>query len=108
LPGQAAEAAVTNAAPPRREQERVPGQTDPDLAADDVPGDRVPGEDLNQRQEKLIDEAVEETFPASDPIAPKRITKEDALRPWPTEAAGSDWTPPNRGSGQQPPEDGVH
>src|SRR3954452_5346240 len=30
---------------------------------------------LNERQEKLIDEALEETFPASDPIAPKRITK---------------------------------
>jgi hypothetical protein len=30
-----------------------------------------PGED---RQEALIDEAVEETFPASDPISPKHIT----------------------------------
>jgi hypothetical protein len=30
---------------------------------------------MDQRQEKLADEAVEETFPASDPIAPKRITK---------------------------------
>ena len=53
----------------------IPGQIDPDLAAEDAPSDRVPGEDLNQRQEKLIDEAVEETYPASDPIAPKRITK---------------------------------
>lgn len=26
------------------------------------------------RQEELIDEAVEETFPASDPATPKRIT----------------------------------
>jgi len=26
------------------------------------------------RQEALVDEAVEETFPASDPIAPKHIT----------------------------------
>ncbi|MFN4298011.1 MAG: hypothetical protein ACK4FB_14375 [Brevundimonas sp.] len=26
------------------------------------------------RQEDLIDEAVEETFPASDPATPKRIT----------------------------------
>jgi hypothetical protein len=40
----------------------------------DAPGDRKPGEDLAERQEKLIDEAVEETFPASDPISPKRIT----------------------------------
>jgi len=28
---------------------------------------------MDQRQEKLVDEAVEETFPASDPISPKRI-----------------------------------
>jgi hypothetical protein len=66
---------MTNATPPRREQGGNPGQIDPDLAAEDAPGDRVPGEDLTQRQEKLIDEAVEETYPASDPIAPKRITK---------------------------------
>ena len=32
------------------------------------------GEDLDQRQEKLVDEAVEETFPASDPVSVK-ITK---------------------------------
>jgi hypothetical protein len=35
----------------------------------------VPGEDLKERQEQLLDEAIEETFPASDPISPKRITK---------------------------------
>ncbi|HEY2047722.1 MAG TPA: hypothetical protein VGH03_00145 [Caulobacteraceae bacterium] len=42
-------------------------------AADAAPGDMQPNEDLVERQEKLIDEAVEETFPASDPISPKRI-----------------------------------
>ena len=66
---------MTSPTPPRRDQERPAGQIDPDLAARDAPGDRTPSEDLNERQEKLIDEAVEETFPASDPIAPKRITK---------------------------------
>jgi hypothetical protein len=30
---------------------------------------------LEERQDKLLDEAVEETFPGSDPISPKRITK---------------------------------
>ena len=35
--------------------------------------DRRPGDDLRQRQEKLLDEALEETYPASDPIAPKII-----------------------------------
>src|SRR3954462_838839 len=61
--------------PPRREQGGNPGRIDSDLAAEAAPGNRVPGEDLTQRQEKLIDEAVEETYPASDPIAPKRITR---------------------------------
>ena len=74
--GQAgSDSVMTHAPPPRREQGGNPGQIDPDLAAEDAPGDRVPGEDLTQRQEKLIDEAIEETYPASDPIAPKRITK---------------------------------
>lgn len=43
-------------------------------APDSAPGDRRPGEDLHKRQEQLIDEALEETFPASDPIAPKDIS----------------------------------
>jgi hypothetical protein len=66
---------VTSPTRPRGDQKRPAGQIDPDLAAKDAPGDRTPNEDLNERQEKLIDEALEETFPASDPIAPKRITK---------------------------------
>ena len=32
------------------------------------------GGDTDKRQEELLDEAIEETFPASDPISPKRIT----------------------------------
>ncbi|MDP1872883.1 hypothetical protein [Phenylobacterium sp.] len=32
------------------------------------------GRKAESRQEALVDEAVEETFPASDPIAPKHIT----------------------------------
>jgi len=47
---------------------------DPDRASEQAPGDRKPGEDLEKRQEKLIDEGVEETFPASDPVSVKRIT----------------------------------
>lgn len=30
--------------------------------------------DVDKRQEELLDEAIEETFPASDPISPKQIT----------------------------------
>jgi hypothetical protein len=61
--------------PEEEEALRGSGQSLADLAAAAAPGDRQPGEDLDQRQEQLVDEAVEETFPASDPIAPKRITK---------------------------------
>lgn len=45
-----------------------------DKAAEAAPGDREDGEDLDARQDQLLDQAVEETFPASDPISPKRIT----------------------------------
>jgi hypothetical protein len=61
--------------PPDHEIERASGgQANADRAADDAPGDRMPDEDLELRQEKLLDEAIEETFPASDPISPMRIT----------------------------------
>jgi hypothetical protein len=50
------------------------GQHHADRAAEAAPGDRKPGEDLDKRQDQLLDQAVEETFPASDPISPKRIT----------------------------------
>ena len=59
----------------RREEVRTSGQFNADLAANSAPGNRVPGEDLKRRQDQLLDEAIEETFPASDPISPKRITK---------------------------------
>ena len=39
-------------------------------SARDAPDEATPGEDKARRQEQLIDEAVEETFPASDPISP--------------------------------------
>ncbi len=51
------------------------GQSDADLAAESAPGQRTPGEDLRRRQEQLLDESIEESFPASDPISPVRITK---------------------------------
>jgi hypothetical protein len=51
-----------------------PGQPKADLAAAKAPGQRQPGDDLERRQDQLVDQAIEETFPASDPISPKRIT----------------------------------
>lgn len=62
-----------SAAPPTSSVPPIGSEAD--RAADDAPANRKPGEDLAERQEKLIDEAIEETFPANDPIAPKRITK---------------------------------
>jgi hypothetical protein len=49
------------------------GQANADMAADAAPGDRTPDEDLVKRQDQLLDEAVQETYPASDPISPKRV-----------------------------------
>ena len=60
---------------PRSKEEHNTGQARADLAAEAAPGDRALDEDLQQRQDELLDEAVEETFPARDPISPKRITK---------------------------------
>lgn len=43
-----------------------------DRTLDDHLARKVDGSE--DRQEALVDEAVEETFPASDPISPKHIT----------------------------------
>jgi hypothetical protein len=45
-----------------------------DLAADRVEDCDLDSMDRKERQDVLVDEAVEETYPASDPISPKRIT----------------------------------
>jgi hypothetical protein len=55
-------------------EKRSAGQANADLAAAHAPEDRKPGEDLEARQEQLLDEAVEETFPASDPVSVSQIT----------------------------------
>ncbi|NEX93687.1 hypothetical protein G3573_12980 [Caulobacter sp. 17J65-9] len=45
------------------------------LAPDEKP-DQLADKDrsVHDRQDALMDEAVEETFPASDPVSPKHIT----------------------------------
>lgn len=45
-----------------RKDETKPDQLEPEL------------KEAESRQEALIDEGIEETFPASDPATPKRIT----------------------------------
>lgn len=45
-----------------------------DDAAAAAPGDIGPNCDAKERQEQLLDEGIEETFPASDSVSVKRIT----------------------------------
>jgi hypothetical protein len=45
------------------------GASKADDAAAAAPGEMAADADLQVRQEKLLDEAVQETFPASDPIS---------------------------------------
>ncbi|AWN45082.1 hemerythrin domain-containing protein [Methylobacterium terrae] len=71
-------ASVPSRTPTRERGERDGprrGQPLSDRAAASAPGPRRPGEDFQARQERLLDEAIEETFPASDPISPSRITR---------------------------------
>lgn len=60
--------------PPNKGESRPTATINADLAAESAPGERQPGEDLKARQEKLLDEALEESFPGSDPISPSQIT----------------------------------
>jgi hypothetical protein len=39
-----------------------------------TPGRAAPDRDLRARQERLLDEGLDETFPASDPVAVVRLT----------------------------------
>jgi hypothetical protein len=53
--------------------DQKPNQSDADDAAGDIQPDRT-DEDKRRRHDELLDEGVEETFPASDPVAVKHIT----------------------------------
>ncbi len=50
------------------------GQSNADRAAERVEGEDLDALDPEEKQEVLLDEGVEETFPASDPVSVKRIT----------------------------------
>lgn len=54
-------------APHSRPAKSVAGEDKPDQLAGKL-------EAAESRQEALLDEAIEETFPGSDPISPKHIT----------------------------------
>ncbi|RAK52408.1 hypothetical protein DJ018_12540 [Phenylobacterium deserti] len=53
--------------PHARRAEPIPAHEKPDQLADKK-------RDAEDHQEALLDEAIEETFPGSDPISPKHIT----------------------------------
>ena len=53
-------------------QDQTQHQDDDDAAGDLKPSD--PHEKARKRHDELLDEGVEETFPASDPVAVKHIT----------------------------------
>ena len=48
--------------------------TDDDDAAEDLTPESAEHESKRRRHDELLDEGVEETFPASDPVAVKHIT----------------------------------
>jgi len=54
--------------------ETVAGAARADEAAASAPGERTEDCDADERQEQLLQEGLEETFPASDPVSVKRIT----------------------------------
>ena len=61
--------------PPAPIERASGGQANADRAADAAPGERKKGEDLEERQDQLLDEAVEESFPASDPAAQAQVMR---------------------------------
>jgi hypothetical protein len=51
-----------------------PDHADDDRAAGDAKPEDAGHEETKRRHDELLDEGVEETFPASDPVAVKHIT----------------------------------
>lgn len=71
--GVVADAAVSRAPEPRDRASEAPhARPAPDGDAHDQLAPKL--REGESRQDALVDEAVEETFPASDPISPKHIT----------------------------------
>jgi hypothetical protein len=51
-----------------------PNQQPQPHSKDDEAADTVEHDERHRRHDELLDEGVEETFPASDPVAVKHIT----------------------------------
>ena len=55
-------------------EDHTPPHRDDDQAAGDLTPEAEDHEQVRRRHDELLDEGVEETFPASDPVAVKHIT----------------------------------
>ena len=55
-------------------KDQSPQHADDDQAAGDLTPEGADHEHIRRRHDELLDEGVEETFPASDPVAVKHIT----------------------------------
>ena len=60
-----------DSSPPDRDAERRTVAVDADRAAGATPGQFQPGEDLKIRQDRLLDEALQDSFAGSDPMSPR-------------------------------------
>ena len=56
------------------DDKQSPPHADDDQAAGDLTPEGAAHEQKRRRHDELLDEGVEETFPASDPVAVKHIT----------------------------------
>lgn len=56
------------------EDKQPPQHDDDDKAAGDLTPEGADPDAKRRRHDELLDEGVEETFPASDPVAVKHIT----------------------------------
>ena len=74
--GATADMAVEGARKPEDRHIEAPHAREAERLAEDEKFDQLADKqaEAEDRQEALLDEAVEETFPGSDPISPKHIT----------------------------------
>lgn len=74
--GSTADMAVEGQVQPQDRHIETPHSRPAEPLADDAKHDQLADKEAGaeDRQEALLDEAIEETFPSSDPISPKHIT----------------------------------
>lgn len=66
--------AVAGGSPDKRDHDEDGAAARPVVPLGEEKHDHLAEHEAESRQEALVDEGIEETFPASDPATPKRIT----------------------------------